>query len=79
MRKVYQFFSHFNTIIIIICITAFVRRHIIYVVFSVPQVLRYPVYIDRGCQIMSGFGRHLVLTDILGLDLMMALIRCQTR
>ena len=47
--------------------------------FSVPQVLRCPAGIDCGCQVISGFGRHLELTDTLGLDLMLVSIRCQTR
>mgnify|MGYP006964525780 FL=1 len=28
-----------------------------------------PAGIDRGCQIISNFGRHLGLSDTLGLDL----------
>ena len=37
--------------------------------FSVPWVLRRRAGCDRGCQVISGFGRHLGLTDTLGLDL----------
>ena len=43
------------------------------------RVLRCPTGIDRGCQVISGFRRHLELTDILGLDLMLVSIRCQIR
>ena len=57
MRKVYQFCSHFNTNIIIISITAFVRTHmIIYVVFQsrgfydVPQIL---IVDARLCQALA--------------------------
>ena len=47
--------------------------------FSVPRILRCPSGIDRACQVISGFGRHLGLTDTLGLDLMLLSIRCLTR
>ena len=39
--------------------------------FSVLRVLLCPTGIDRGCQVISGFGRHLGMTDTLGLDLML--------
>ena len=39
--------------------------------FSVPRVLLCPTGIDSGCQVISGFGRHLGRTDTLGLDLML--------
>lgn len=38
--------------------------------YSVPRVLRYPSGIARGGKVISGFGRHIGLTDIIGLDLM---------
>ena len=31
--------------------------------FSVPRVLRCPTGTDRGCLVISGFRRHLGLTD----------------
>jgi len=42
--------------------------------FSVPQVLQRPASVDQGCQVISGFGRGLELTDTLGLDLMLVSI-----
>ena len=39
--------------------------------FSVLRVLLCVTGIDRGCQVISGFGRHLGMTDTLGLDLML--------
>ena len=39
--------------------------------FSAPGVLLRPAGIDRRCQVISGFRRHLGLTDTLGLDLML--------
>ena len=46
---------------------------------SVPRVLPFPAGVDRGCQVISGCGRHLGLTDTRGLDLMLLSIRCQKR
>ena len=57
----------------------FDRTLTIDVVFQSCGFLRCPVDIDRGCQFISGFGRHLGLTDTLGLDLKLALIRYQTK
>ena len=57
----------------------FDRTHTIYVVFQFPRVWRCPAGIGRRCQVISGFGHHLGLTDTLGLDLMLVSIRCQTR
>ena len=37
--------------------------------FLVSRVLRCPAGTDHGCQVSSGFGRHLGLTDTFGLDL----------
>ena len=39
--------------------------------FSVLRVLLCPTVIDRGCQVILGFGRHLGMTDAVGLDLML--------
>ena len=36
--------------------------------FLVLRVLLCPSGIDRGCQVISGFRRHLGLTDTRGLD-----------
>lgn len=40
-------------------------EHILFIIssFSVPQVLQRPGSIDQGCQVISGFGRRLELTD----------------
>ena len=47
--------------------------------FSVLWVLRCSAGIDGGCQVISGFHCHLGLTNtLLGLDLMLILIQCQT-
>lgn len=54
-----------------------VRQNALYLRhFSVRQVLRCPAGTDPGCQIISGFGHHLELTDRLALDLMLVSIRC---
>ena len=37
---------------------------------SIPRVSRCPAGIDRGYEIISGFGRHLGLCDTTSLDLM---------
>ena len=45
--------------------------------FSFLLVSRCPAGIDRGCLVISGFGRHLGLCDTISLDVMLVSIRCQ--